>query len=420
MLSLNRICCYLIIFGVIILIPSVNFITYSDELISVSFLAIALADCLINQCWKKYSLLWIIVSILSIYALYSLYLPYNTLRYILLDWIIELKPFLPFCVLFAIGPELTKLDKKFIRVVCWINISIIAVCFALGMSVIKAVMFHPTYPSMFAVITGLLYYYCSLSCDNRISKKDLWISIAMMSIGIFGFKAKFFGIFILSLYLLLFYQPGICRNLNYKHILTLIILSLLVLGATWNKISYYFLQGESNSFDLSTIESFARPVLYATGGMILWDHFPFGTGLASFATFASGENYSFVYYEYGINNVHGLSRNAPDFICDAYFPSLAQYGFIGLILYVYFWVYVYSFLRIMIRTKPNLYRPLFIAGSICIIFILIESTTGTTFTQTGGTIVMMLLGIICAKGKFLKQRERLSNTNILCINKQKI
>ena len=420
MLNLNRICCYLIIFGVIILIPSINFITFSDELISFSFLAIALADCIINRCWKKYSLLWIIMSIFSIYAIYSLYLPYNTLRYILLDWIIEVKPFIPFCVLFAISPNFTNLDKKFIRTICWINISIIAVCFALGMRAIEAVMFHPTYPSMFAVITGLLYYYCSLSCDNSISKKDLWISIAMMSIGIFGFKAKFFGTFILSLYLLLFYKPGICRNLNFKHILTLIILSLLVIGATWNKFSYYFLQGESDSFDLSTIESFARPVLYVTGGLIFLDHFPFGTGLASFATFASGENYSLVYYEYGINNVHGLSPNHAFFICDAFFPSLAQYGFAGLILFIYFWVYIYNFLRIMIRTKPDLYRPLFITGSICIIFILIESTTATTFTQVGGMIVMSLLGIVCAKGRLLKQGERLSNTNTLCINKQKI
>ncbi|MBD5297028.1 MAG: hypothetical protein HDS21_02995 [Bacteroides sp.] len=420
MLSLNRICCYLIIFGVIILIPSVNFITYSDELISVSFLAIALADCIINRCWKKYSLLWIIMSILSIYAIYSLYLPYNTLRYILLDWIIELKPLIPFCVLFAIGPSFTNPEKKLIRIICWINISIIAVCFALGMSVIKTVMFHPAYPSMYALISGLLFYYCSLSNDNVISDKNLWISIAMMAVGIFGFKAKFFGTFILSLYLLLFYKPGICRNLNYKHILILIILCLLVLGATWNKINYYFIQGDTDSFDLSTIESFARPVLYMTGGLILLDHFPFGTGLASFATFASGENYSLVYYEYGINNVHGLSPNQPYFICDAFFPSLAQYGFVGLLLFIYFWVYIYSYLRIMIRTNPNLYRPLFTTGSISIIFILVESTTGTTFTQTGGLIVMSLLGIVCAKGRLLKQSERLSNTNTLCINKQKI
>lgn len=68
--------------------------------------------------------------------------------------------------------------------------------------------------------------------------------------------------------------------------------------------------------------------MYLHGFTILFDYFPFGSGLASFASFPSAENYSSLYYEYGLNNIGGLSPDMPDFICDAFYPTLAQFGII--------------------------------------------------------------------------------------------
>lgn len=145
MLSLNRICCYLIILGLVSLIPSTHLIKFLDELISFSLLGVAILDCIFNNCWRKYNLLWAIATIISAYAIYSLFLPYNTPRYIMLDWVIELKPFIPFCVLFAIGPKFTEREKRIIRGICWINITIIAICFAGGIKMVTLVLYHPTY-----------------------------------------------------------------------------------------------------------------------------------------------------------------------------------------------------------------------------------------------------------------------------------
>lgn len=47
------------------------------------------------------------------------------------------------------------------------------------------------------------------------------------------------------------------------------------------KISFYFITGNSDSFDPNVMESFARPVMYLHGFTILFDYFPFGSGLAS-------------------------------------------------------------------------------------------------------------------------------------------
>ncbi|MDE6384140.1 MAG: hypothetical protein K2K79_07320 [Paramuribaculum sp.] len=386
------------------MIPSTYLVSFLDELVSFSLIGITLLDCIFNNSWKRYGLLWSIAAIITVYAVYSCSLSYNTLRYIMLDWVIELKPFIPFCVLFAIGPTFTAKEKRIIRGICWINIFIIAICFAGGNKMVELVMYHPAFPSMYALVCGMFYYYCSIDpTTNAVPTNKQWTALAMMAVGIFGLKAKFFATFILAIYLIRFYKPGLFKQFSLRHFIILLFLAGAVIASTWNKFNYYFLQGDTGTFDPRTIESFARPVLYMTGGLIFIDHFPFGSGLASFASFASAENYSRIYYEYGISNVHGLSPNHPVFICDAFYPSLAQFGIIGVILFIYFWIYIYKFLRVYVRTDPYYYRPQFITGSLIIIFILVESTTATTFTQMGGMITMCLLGMCCAGGRSLMQ-----------------
>lgn len=73
-----------------------------------------------------------------------------------------------------------------------------------------------------------------------------------------------------------------------------------------------------------------------TSMQILYDYFPFGSGLGSFGTFASAEYYSPVYSAYGIDHLWGLSKDMPAFICDAFYPELAQFGVAGVILYFAF------------------------------------------------------------------------------------
>ncbi len=407
MFNINRICSNLIIFGIIILIPSSILITFLDELIAYSLLLIALADCIFNGCWRKYKLLWLITGLITFYAIYSAcFLSYNTLPFIMLDWVIELKPFLPFCVLFAIGPTFTLSERKIIRIFCVINMAIVLILFLLGRQAIIHVLGHPAYGSQYAILCGTIYYLMSRDPEtNHVSTHDIIVSLALMTIGIMGFKAKFFGVYILAIFLMTLYRPGILRHFNLSHALLLLMVAGLTLAATWNKIQYYFLTGNSDTFDPNAVMTFARPVLYAVGAMILVDHFPFGTGLASFATYASQQNYSTVYFEYGINNVFGLSPGFSAFICDAFYPSIAQFGFLGLVLFIIFWIYIYSFLRAMIRSNPVYFRPLFVAGSIFIIFNLVEATSSTTFTQTCGLITLALLGMICAQGKKLKSAQ---------------
>ena len=218
-------------------------------------------------------------------------------------------------------------------------------------------------------------------------------TVAMLIIGLGCTRSKYYGEFILAIFFILLYKPGMMRNFKLQHALLIIVVLGLVVAASWSKISFYFITGNSDTFDPDVAQSYARPVLFATAGLILVDHFPFGSGLASFASYASAEHYSNLYYEYGINNVWGLSEDYNDFICDAYFPALAQFGFVGVILFVVLFSWIYSKLRLIIRANGKKYRIPFSIGVMCISFVMIESVGSTFFVQTSGMLIMILLGL---------------------------
>lgn len=408
MLRLDRICVIILMLGVTLLIPSIARISFIDELCAYSMLAIALADCIFNGNWGRYKPLWVIMSVLTFYAIYSItQLKYNTTPYILLDWITELKPFVPFCVTLAIAPRFNSKDRHYIKTVCVINTVVVTLLMLPDdNNILRYVLVNRSYGGQIAFISAALYLYCSIDEYGHVTRRVLKRCFFLLSTGLLCFKAKFYATYVLALYFFTLYKPGVMRHFSAKHAVLVILVVCGMVGASWSKFEYYFLTGNQETFDPKVVESFARPVLYFTGAAILTDHFPFGTGLASFATAASEKHYSMVYYEYGIHNVHGLSqRSEASFICDSFYPSLAQYGVMGLVLFIVFWCYVYSFLRKLIRENPKYYKNQFIIGSLIICFILIESAAATTFTHNSGVITMFMLGMICSEVRNIRQTD---------------
>jgi hypothetical protein len=139
----------------------------------------------------------------------------------------------------------------------------------------------------------------------------------------------------------------------------------------------------------------ARYVLYAIMPEILNDYFPFGSGLASYATNSSAVFYSNIYVQYGIDSVWGLSKSYPEFISDTYYPSLAQFGYVGVVLYLSFWINI--FIKIIKYYKRTKSTDNMIITLLILIFLTIEGTTASTFIAQGGFFVMMLLGLILSE-----------------------
>lgn len=69
--------------------------------------------------------------------------------------------------------------------------------------------------------------------------------------------------------------------------------------------------------------------------MILKDFIPFGPGFGSYACYASSVYYSPLYYKYGLDCVYGLSEDRGG-ISDTFFPHLAQFGVVGIVLFAMF------------------------------------------------------------------------------------
>ncbi len=406
-LRFDKICSWIFITSLLLLIPSVQWLKFIDELLSYLLLSIAIVDIVLKGHVQRHRHLLITVAIMTFYAVYSIFfLSYNTPRYILTDFIIQLKPFLAFWVFMGFQPNLTEKEKQIVKWICCFNAAFCTLLLIFGPVATEAVVQHVAVSGNIIIISVVVYTICVVSSDGKIAHTDMLTIVAMLLAGLLCTRAKYYGVAILALFMLFFYRPGMLKGFQPKHIAMVLIALTLTLAVSWQKIAYYFLSGNSESFDPTVVQSFARPVLYATAGAIMVDHFPLGTGLASFASYASSTNYSEVYYEYGINNVYGLSQNFPHFISDAYYPSLAQFGILGAFLFVLFWRWGYKLLLHLVRGKnPEKYKYHFVAGSIIICWVFIESTGGTTFVQSTGLVMMMSLGLLCGKALRIKNNK---------------
>lgn len=102
--------------------------------------------------------------------------------------------------------------------------------------------------------------------------------------------------------------------------------ALVAVFIAGNQLSNYYESGDS-----------ARSLLTSDGLSVAFEHFPLGSGFATFgsAVTASVQNYSPLYYQFGYDAVWGLSPYYTFFISDTFWPVVAaQLGFIGAGVYV--------------------------------------------------------------------------------------
>lgn len=409
MVKIDRIVAWIFIFGFICLIPNKLYVVFSDEFCYASLLVIGLIDCLVNNKWRNYKLLLSLIIIMLFYLAYSnVALHFNSTMATVVDAIIEMKSFAAFAVVLGLKPQFLSSEKVFLKWIALINAVLAFVTLCCGNTVIEVVMQHPYIGGTTIFISAMVFLYVSIDDDGYVSRGTKTITAALLICGLVCTRSKYYGEAVLALYFLYIYKPGFLKKLSMGHICIVCALFVAVIAVGWQKFDYYFISGniDATRFDPEVVESFARPVLYLTGGLIMLDYFPFGSGLASFASNASIKPYSGVYYEYGIDKVYGLSEAEPMFVCDAYYPLLAQFGIIGLVLFVWFWVYAYSYLKVLIRNSAEKYQYQFIIGANIIMFLLIESIGGNTIAQGPGVVSMMLLGYICGDGYRIKNKQR--------------
>ena len=162
-----------------------------------------------------------------------------------------------------------------------------------------------------------------------------------------------------------------------------LVMAFAVAAGGYQLLSYYFLMGTGS----------ARAMLTLASPFIAWDHFPTGSGWATFGSFFSAEPYSPIYGMYRMAGIWGLSPDYNAFVADTYWPMIiAQTGFIGFAAFV-----AAMALFLMAFLAPRTHRPARASGAMVVLYLLISSTSESAFANPIAVPMAFWLGFLLAE-----------------------
>jgi hypothetical protein len=391
---------FTLIFGVMLydVIHNLGF-SYVDEICAVLLLILFGYKVLHTKTWEFNRMFLFVSGIFLFYLIYSFTIHANTKSAILTDFVIQLKPYLAFFCVYAIHPKLTENQRKIIRqliMLCSLYVILIGVAYHIYYDLIRFAFGHESRLATASSILALLYLYCS-----DYNKTDKMIFILLLSIGILSGRSKHFGLFAVCLLIMIYFNKSFKMKLNVRNSIFIIAALAVTLFVAREKIYFYFITGGFGDGRTAS-DLYARMALYYFSLQIFMDYLPFGTGFATYATYASATYYSPIYTKYGMQNMPGLTKEMPDFVADTYFPALAQFGIAGAILFFTFWTHLTR--KAIKAYRLNCHKEATIV-LIIIIFFMIECTSDATITHNRGMFIMMMLGL-----QFSDIHAKLSNS----------
>lgn len=331
--------------------------------------------------WREFM---VCLSVIAFYTLYSLMLGVNVAGGVWLDLMQEIRPYsIIFCT-WILNPRFTKRQKK------WMLGTMVLTLFSW-------IVYHPEsiesanaeFPVLgqLAICTGMSWYL--LTEDT---KRNRYIALALVLTGMFAPKFKFMGEVVCFIAFIFFVK----KKLNFqstKTILFACILVIVVLAVTWTRFDAYYVSGLSN-------DNLARPMTYKTSLVILGDYFPFGPGMGTFACNGAWKYYSPLYYEYNLNQVWGLGEGG-GFICDAYYPTLAQFGIVGVFFFCWFWK------RRLVAFNQIVDMRYYRVAMLTFCCLAIEQTADSSWLSGKGMGYCMLIALcLNANRNMMEQRRR--------------
>ena len=342
--------------------------SYVDEVMTVILIAYTFArkwsPYTNPEPWKEYfTFLWI----LAFYIAYSLMMKVNVSNSVWYDLIQQIRPFSIIYCTWILNPQFTEKQKK------WMLGSMLVTMGAFYYyNPIIGVIRNAPFGQM-AICTAMTYY-----LYTEKTKKNLYITILIATAGLISMKFKYYGEWGVFVVMLLFMKEKLNIKTG-KSIFQVFALVAIAVFLGWERFDKYYVAG---FYD----DQVARPMMYKTALRILWEYFPFGSGMGTFGTAASAVYYSPLYPEYGLNHVWGLS-GAGGFLCDAFYPSLAQFGIVGIILYIIFWK---RRLLVINEIKEMGY---YVVGLMSFFCLAIEQTADSSWLSGKGMGFCMLIGL---------------------------
>ena len=320
---------------------------------------------------KPWNEFFVCISIMALYVGYSLMFGANVAESVWLDLMQEIRPYtIVFCT-WILNPQFTKKQKK------WMLATMVITLFSW-------IFYHPEslqsenaeFPVLgqLAICTGMAWYLLT-----EPTKRNRYIALALVLTGMIAPKFKFMGEVVCFIAFIFFLK----KRLNFRSPKTMIyctIVVAIILTITWTRFDGYYISGMSN-------DELARPITYKTSLKILYDYFPFGSGMGTFACNGAWQHYSPLYFKYNLNDIWGLSPDAGGFICDAYYPTLAQFGIVGVFFFLWFWKRRMSAINVIVDMRY--YR----VAMITICCLAIEQTADSSWLSGKGMGYCMLLAL---------------------------
>lgn len=332
--------------------------------------------------WREFM---VCLSVIAFYTLYSLMFGVNVAGGVWLDLLQEFRPYsIIFCT-WILNPRFTKKQKK------WMLGTMVLTLFswiAYHPESIESA--HAEFPVLgqLAICTGMSWY---LFTED--TKRNRYIALALVLTGMFAPKFKFMGELVCFIAFVFFVK----KQLNFKSPKTVffaVVLVVTVLVVTWTRFDAYYVTGLDN-------EAMARPMSYKTSLQILWEYFPLGPGMGSFACNGAWKFYSPLYYEYNLTSIWGLSPEGGFFICDAYYPTLAQFGVVGVFFFCWFWK------RRLVAFNQIVDMRYYRVAMITFCCLAIEQTADTSWLSGKGMGYCMLIALcLNANRNMMEQRRR--------------
>lgn len=170
------------------------------------------------------------------------------------------------------------------------------------------------------------------------------------------------------------------KRINSIHLISITIITLIV--------------GQYQIHNYLLNETSVRYILNLTSLQIAKDHFPIGSGLATFGDEMSRVYYSDIYYQYNLSSIWGISPVYSYFINDNYWAMiLGQFGFIGCMLMIYVLYKTYYLIK-SVKPLVNVEEK---SAATALYFAFIIGSVGSAYlTSSSGLFCFMILGLYLA------------------------
>jgi hypothetical protein len=286
-----------------------------------------------------------------------------------------------------------------------------------GIVSLNSFFIHPGILGWFMVMLGL-YYVAKIKMGY--GYRNLIPVIVLFGVAALTFRFKVvlsIAVILGSLYLL--------TNIK-KSVFYLIPIGIL-LACSYPLIGDYVINLTNLTIDrylsVSVYDS-ARKALYYFSFEAAMDNFPYGVGFGQYGGFIARENYSPVYYEYGMSHIYGLTPDDPKWATDTYWPNiLGEIGFVGfVILAITIILVTFKLLRGYKYTQDKSEKVIIFFGGLVMVQALVESFGEAIFSNTPQSFfVFMLSGMALSVlynrnniGKEIKEEQQvgLSKKNL--------